>query len=98
MPFRLPFNFPYLLGPHYYRNTYNTSHINNTQFSTSKKQKEDSIDKDIPRSDESSEFFEIFGLKLYFDDILIICILYFLYTEGVQDQELFLCLILLLLS
>ena len=43
-------------------------------------------------------FFEIFGLKLYFDDILIICLLFFLYEEGVNDQELFISLILLLLS
>ncbi len=43
-------------------------------------------------------FFEIFGLKLYFDDILLICLLFFLYEEGVKDQELFISLILLLLS
>ena len=46
----------------------------------------------------SDYFFEIFGLHLYFDDVLILCILFFLYTEGVTDNELFLCLILLLLS
>ena len=58
---------------------------------------------DLPKKDselfESSEsFFYIFGLKLYFDDILIICILIFLYTEGINDTELFICLILLLIS
>ena len=42
--------------------------------------------------------FEIFGLKIYFDDLLIICILLFLYQEGIQDEFLFLALILLLLS
>ena len=52
-----------------------------------------------PEKSESSEaFFEIFGLKLYFDDILIMCILFFLYTEKVHDDELFICLILLLLT
>ena len=55
------------------------------------------------KKDSSSEpfdsyFFEIFGLKLYFDDILLICLLFFLYEEGVKDQELFISLILLLLS
>ena len=42
--------------------------------------------------------FEIFGLKVYLDDLLIICILLFLYQEGIQDEYLFICLILLLLS
>ena len=41
---------------------------------------------------------EFGGGEIYFDDVLIMCLLYFLYTEGVQDQELFICLILLLLS
>lgn len=42
--------------------------------------------------------FEIFGLKLYFDDLLLICLIIFLYNEGVKDQFLFIALILLLLS
>lgn len=42
--------------------------------------------------------FEILGLKIYFDDVLIICILLFLYQEGIQDEYLFIALILLLLS
>lgn len=42
--------------------------------------------------------FEIFGITLYFDDILLICLLFFLYNEGVNDQFLFISLILLLLS
>ena len=50
-------------------------------------------------SKETSDyFFELFGLKLYFDDVLIICLLFFLYQEGVKDEELFISLILLLLS
>ena len=46
----------------------------------------------------SEYFFEIFGFHFYFDDILILCILLFLYVEEVKDIELFLCLIFLLLS
>lgn len=41
---------------------------------------------------------EIFGIRLYFDDILILSLLLFLYEEGVKDEMLFICLILLLLS
>lgn len=42
--------------------------------------------------------FSILGLNLYFDDILILCLLFFLYTEEVKDEMLFICLIMLLLS
>ena len=42
--------------------------------------------------------FEIFGLKIFFDDILIICILFFLYEEGIKDEYLFIALIFLLLN
>lgn len=49
-------------------------------------------------ANDSDYFFELFGLKLYFDDILLICLIFFLYKEGVKDDELFISLILLLLS
>ena len=42
--------------------------------------------------------FQLFGITLYFDDILLIFLLLFLYNEGVKDQFLFISLILLLLS
>ena len=47
---------------------------------------------------DSEECFEIFGLKLYFDDLLIIALLFFLYQEEVKDTYLYIALILLLLS
>lgn len=50
------------------------------------------------KNPDNSCLFELFGLKLYFDDILIVCLLYFLYNEGVKDEGLFIALILLLLS
>ena len=109
MPFHQPFNFPYFLKPNY-KWSYQTQSVKN-QSNTSSVIKKNLINKPIEiksedskrtqncSTNESSEyFFEIFGLKLYFDDILIICLIYFLYTEGIQDQELFICLILLLIS
>lgn len=48
------------------------------------------------RSD--SPIFQLFGINLYFDDLLIIGLIWFLYNEGVKDEELFIALILLLLS
>lgn len=44
------------------------------------------------------ECFEILGLKLHFDDLLIMCILFFLYQEEVKDSYIYIALILLLLS
>ena len=46
----------------------------------------------------STECFEIFGIKLHFDDLLIIALLFFLYQEDVKDTYLYIALILLLLS
>lgn len=64
---------------------------NNVDNSVNEKKENRSLDEDSP-------IFEIFGIKLFFDDILLICLLFFLYSEGVQDQWLFITLILLLLS
>lgn len=68
-------------------------------FDNMKKMNLDKI-KASPRKEEvyDEPFFEIFGLKLYFDDVLIICLIFFLYQEGVKDEYLFMALILLLLS
>ncbi len=101
MPFYPPFNLPFFNN---YRYLYNsipsknktssgaTSSFNNRIYFRS------STEKVSEEKEPSETFFEIFGLKLFFDDILIICILYFLYTEKIKDEELFICLILLLLS
>lgn len=87
---------------------HNTKNLNNIPYNTANnslnKQPSNNTNNDIfikkaSETVEASEaFFEIFGLKLFFDDILIICILFFLYTEKVHDDELFICLILLLLT
>ena len=47
---------------------------------------------------EDSPLFQLFGINLYFDDILLVCLIFFLYQEGVKDEGLFISLILLLLS
>lgn len=49
-------------------------------------------------SNNDDNIFEIFGIKLHSDDILLICLIFFLFKEGVQDEYLFISLILLLLS
>lgn len=42
--------------------------------------------------------FDLFGLKIYSDDVLLMSLIYFLYSEEVKDDGLFIVLILLLLS
>ena len=41
---------------------------------------------------------ELFGIKLFLDDIIIIFLLFFLYNEGVKDDILFIILFLLLFT
>ena len=96
MPFYTPFNFPF-----FYNNRYSRNPLAINNYSQKKELSTDIIEnqkKASASTDTSEAFFEIFGLKLYFDDILIICILFLLYTEKVQDENLFICLILLLLT
>ena len=42
------------------------------------------------------EFFEILGFKLYYDDLLIIGLIFLLFEEGINDSFLLLSLILLI--
>lgn len=58
----------------------------------------DNLNKNKSNSNNQDYLFDLFGLKLYFDDVLIVSLLYFLYTQGVKDEGLFVTLILLLLT
>lgn len=51
-----------------------------------------------PSKPNEDPIFEIFGIRLFLDDILIISLIFFLYNEGVRDNLLFVSLILILLS
>ena len=54
----------------------------------------------LPKPTKSPDpvWFDLFGIKLYFDDVLILSLLFFLYKEEVKDEGLFLALVLLLIS
>ena len=54
--------------------------------------------KEKAKQQESPPLFSFFGINLYFDDVLILCILFFLYNEKVNDPYLFFTLVLLLLT
>lgn len=107
MPF---FGFPYYrncYSKYYYSNKNNLSttsnktneeNYNNNQNSTTSNNTSSTNDNFRFNLNNGNPFINIFGLDLYSDDILIICILLSLYLEGVKDQMLFISLILLLLS
>lgn len=63
----------------------NTEHISNTTYSKFNKATEKAI-------------FEMFGIELYTDDLIIICLLFFLYQQNVKDEMLYIILFLLLFS
>ena len=109
----MAYNYPYFYSPsrRYSNYAYRYPNYYGQAYSPKKlkeiKQEEKKIEsvlhsdnepKEIRESEESREYFEIFGIKLFFDDILLICLIFFLYNEGVKDQYLFISLILLLLS
>lgn len=110
----MAYNYPYIYSPtrrysnynyrypDYYGKTYNpyTKDVVKKPEYEKESIKPNKIESKEERSceEESRECFEIFGIKLFFDDILLICLIFFLYNEGVKDQYLFISLILLLLS
>jgi len=80
-------------------NNYNVNNRENKENrKISNNKKDDFNNKDRNSSYSENVLFEIFGIKLHYDDILLICLIFFLYKEGVKDESLFISLILLLLS
>ena len=72
------------------QNLYSNQNSNRNSNQSQNKNKSNSTDSDY--------LFDLFGIKLYFDDILILGLIYFLYSEGVKDEMLFISLLLLLIS
>jgi len=52
----------------------------------------------IIHNDSNINFIEIFGYQISLEDLLLIGLIFCLYKEGVEDQLLFISLILLLFS
>ncbi len=105
--------YPYFPRPYYYthyRNMQNRNYAKNPQDeqihktspSNSSIQSQARVHNQdrVQNNSKSAEnpIFEIFGIRLFFDDILIISLIFFLYNEGVRDNLLFISLILILLS
>ena len=100
-----PYRFypPYRFSPFYRRNSYNSNTKINENLNKSPSDKSEKTSDTNEKKRNSNRYadnpiFELFGIQLYFDDFLLISLIYFLYSEEVQDQFLFIILILLLLS
>lgn len=104
--FRFPFyDYPYS-NPYYryqkqYMNDFKNSQMDKTENSITNSKKisntiNQKLNKQISTDDEV--LFEIFGIKIYMDDLIIIGLLYFLYQENVKDEMLYIVLFLLLFS
>lgn len=99
--FRLPF-YSYSYNNPYYK--YYNKPIHNVPNLNNKKE-ENSIT-NPPRisntinqnSNATQPIFEIWGIKLYTDDLIIIGLLYFLYQQNVKDEMLYIILFLLLFT
>ena len=102
------YNFPFF--PHFYSRPYysypqnahpknKSEYHNNRENSLHNNIMETSPDNKNPKDDDyNNNIIEILGIKLHQDDILLICLIFFLYQEGVKDEFLFIVLILLLLT
>lgn len=104
------FRFPYYGYPYNYYKYYN--HYNNLNQQIAKSEIDNSEKKESITNSETisntnnykrssisdQAIFEIMGIKLYLDDLIILGVLYFLYEQNVKDEMLYIILFLLLIS
>lgn len=74
------------------------SHLHTSSYNSNQSKPKKEIESSIESKYDETIMFELFGIKLHQDDILLICLIFFLYNEGIKDEFLFVALILLLLS
>ena len=82
------------------KSVYNTEKCESIPPKNQNEQNRTCIDKDDDKKNNEvdSPLFDLFGVKLYFDDILLLGLLFVLYSEGVDDTNLYIALFLLLMS
>ena len=93
--------YPYNQNLAYYNKRYNKMNNYSSFYSEKNESQKQSCqieNRNLATDYNIKPIFEIFGLKIYMDDILILCLLYFLYEENVKDELLFIALLMLLLS
>lgn len=101
------FRYPYYGYPYNYYKYYNhfnkqiadSENVNNEKKESITNSKPISNTNNYKRSSDSEQaIFEIMGIKLYLDDLIILGVLYFLYEQNVKDEMLYIILFLLLIS
>ena len=97
--------FPFYGTPFQYYNPYRRNQFSNYSSPVNKPELSISSDNDSNKNKSCSRnpkkdtyWLDVFGIKLYYDDVLILSLLFFLYKEEVKDEWLFLSLVLLLIS
>lgn len=93
-PFYRPYNYSYS-QPQVQRVQNNINKNNDCQHEP---RKEETNKKEFIKDPKDVVWLDLFGIKLYFDDVLILSLLFFLYKEEVKDEGLFLALVMLLIS
>ena len=97
--------FPFYGPPFQYYNPYrknlfsNYNQSMNTPEPPISSKNNNCVNKNHSKNQEKDDYWlDVFGIKLYYDDVLILSLLFFLYKEEVKDEWLFLALVLLLIS
>ena len=80
----------YRYPPYFYKPFNISHHLNNNIQNNIKESKK-------PKK-ENLNYISFLGLSIYFDDFLIIILLFILYNEKTDNKELLFCLVLLLLT
>ena len=83
------------------QSTQNLSNENRETNQKSQNSNKEKVQRDLTSLDNKSNdtpIFEIFGFKLYSDDLIILAVLFLLYEQNVKDEMLYIILFLLLLS
>lgn len=101
-------NFPFPFYRNYPRKPLNYQNIPNISENSFQSAQNNTTTNNVSNSNRNEKnksnkytndyLFDLFGLKIYDDDVLLVSLIYFLYSEGVKDDSLFIALILLLLS
>lgn len=76
--------------------------INNKLLSENEKDYNENVQRACNSLDNNNDsdkpIFELFGIKLYSDDLIILAVLFLLYEQNVKDEMLYIILFLLLFS
>lgn len=94
-------NYHYMLNKHNQSNPNMSNYYNYENSFNQKKEidlNQNRRKREQSRSQKKEPLFELFGFQLFLDDLIILGLLFFLYNEGVNDEFLYIILILLLLS